>query len=202
MVGCESTPVEGTVHTQGVRTRAPRESWVSFPVDSHPHHPWDESGIRLFGPGRKRIEGGTPRCVRVAGEGRTTDQFARRFSQPRNYGFLFSLFSFRERIVAGVDFAELRRRVSMAQVLELLDMDLPHRRGDQLRGACPIHESAAPRSRSFSVNLRKNAYHCFRCGSAGNQLDLWAAVTRQNLYQAALSLCERLHIEAPWKTNR
>ena len=101
----------------------------------------------------------------------------------------------------GIDFSELRRRISMAQVLELLDVDLPRGYADQFRGPCPIHESPSLDSRSFSVNVRKNAYRCFHCGSAGNQLDLWAAVTRQNLYQAALTLCERLQIEAPWITE-
>jgi len=37
-----------------------------------------------------------------------------------------------------------------------------------------------------------NAYRCFHCGSAGNQLDLWVAATKQPLYQAAIELCQRL----------
>jgi DNA primase len=56
----------------------------------------------------------------------------------------------------------------------------------------------SPRSRVFSVNLQTNAYQCFKCGSAGNQLDLYAAVTKKSLYQAALDLCEKLNSPTPW----
>lgn len=41
------------------------------------------------------------------------------------------------------------------------------RRGEQVRGPCPIHCAGRPPSRSFSANLKKNAYRCFRCGSCG-----------------------------------
>jgi hypothetical protein len=48
------------------------------------------------------------------------------------------------------------------------------------------------------VNLQTNAYQCFKCGSAGNQLDLYAAVTKKSLYRAALDLCEKLNSPTPW----
>ena len=98
---------------------------------------------------------------------------------------------------SGIDFQAVRSQTSMQQVLELLDFDPVETRGDQLRGACPIHGSTSPRSRSFSANLAKNTYRCFKCQSQGNHLDLWAAATHQKLYDAATDLCMRVHIEPP-----
>ena len=97
----------------------------------------------------------------------------------------------------GIDFSLLRNQVSMAQVLDLLDYVPTRRLGDQLRGPCPVHGSNSPRSRVFSANLSKNAYRCFGCGSAGNQLDLWVAVQSVNIHAAAIDLCERLGVQVP-----
>lgn len=97
----------------------------------------------------------------------------------------------------GVDFQAVRVQTSMRKVLELLYFEPVETRGDQVRGACPVHGSTSPRSRSFSANLAKNAYRCFKCQSQGNHLDLWAATTNQSLYLAANDLCEKLQIERP-----
>jgi DNA primase len=97
----------------------------------------------------------------------------------------------------GIDFRELRKLVSMAEVLTLLGFESHERSGMQLRGACPLHESSAG-SRVFSVNLTKNTFQCFKCGAAGNHLDLWARFARKPLYEAALDLCRRLHRSVPY----
>jgi DNA primase len=97
----------------------------------------------------------------------------------------------------GIDFPELRKLVSMAEVLRLLGFEPHERSGVQLRGACPLHESSAG-SRVFSVNLAKNTFQCFKCGAGGNHLDLWARVIRKPLYEAALDLCHRLHRNVPY----
>lgn len=76
----------------------------------------------------------------------------------------------------GVNSEVVRTRISMTAVLRLLDFQPCSRRGDQLRGPCPVHGSSNPRSRWFSVNLRLGRYHCFGCGSRGNALELWSAV--------------------------
>jgi DNA primase len=99
--------------------------------------------------------------------------------------------------MAGVDFQAVRAQVSLAEVLELLEFVEAERSGDQVRGACPVHGSRSPGSRSFSANLAKNNYRCFKCGSAGNQLDLWTAATNQSLYQATIDLCRRLKLPIP-----
>lgn len=101
----------------------------------------------------------------------------------------------------GVNFAVLREQLAMADVLRLLRFVPSRVRGEQLRGACPVHESRelrGPRSRSFSVNLRLGRYQCFRCGSRGHALELWAAARGVSLHAAAIELCESFGIDVPW----
>jgi DNA primase len=110
---------------------------------------------------------------------------------------------FRERgqavgFVPGIDFRALREQTSMTAVLALIGFKAQTGSGPALRGPCPIHRSQAPTSRSFAVHLGRKVYRCFRCGSAGNHLDLYAAVTQQGVYEAALDLCEQLHQPVPW----
>jgi transposase len=98
----------------------------------------------------------------------------------------------------GIDFAALRARVSMEQVLGRLGW-LARLTGDvvQRRGPCPIHQPQQSRGRIFSVNLQKNVFRCFHreCGKQGNVLDLWAAVRGVPLYEAAQQLAEAFGIE-------
>lgn len=103
-----------------------------------------------------------------------------------------------DRVVPGVRFQEVRLLVSMTQVLEILGFVGCERSGNEIRGACPVHRSTSPKSRSFSANLARNVYRCFRCGSAGNHLDLYAAATHQSLYAAAIDLCARVGCAVPW----
>jgi hypothetical protein len=116
------------------------------------------------------------------------------------YGFLFSVprMGGREVLVPGIDFRILRARISKTQVLELIGFMPQTASAAGLRGACPIHRSQTPKSRSFAVHVGRKVYRCFRCGSAGNHLDLYAAVTQQGVYQAALDLCAKLHQPVPW----
>jgi DNA primase len=86
----------------------------------------------------------------------------------------------------------------MTTVLKLLRFEPIRARGDQLRGACLVHDSQSPRSRSFSVNLQRGRYQCFRCGSRGNALELWAAVHQLPLHAAAVDLCRRAGVDIPW----
>jgi len=104
--------------------------------------------------------------------------------------------------MAGIDFRAVRSEVGMDAVLRLLRFVPSRRRGEQLRGPCPVHGSHRPESRSFSVNLAKNAWRCFHCGLAGNQLDLWAAATGRTLYQATIDLCKKLDRPIPRLPDR
>ena len=98
----------------------------------------------------------------------------------------------------GVDFQAMRSLIPMSRVLDLLGF-VPHESsGEQVRGPCPVHRSTSQSSRSFSANLARNTFHCFNGGSAGNQLDLWAGVTRKPLFEVAIDLCSRLNQDLPW----
>src|SRR4029079_1787135 len=53
-------------------------------------------------------------------------------------------------VLTGMRFAEVRARVTMAEVLGLIGFVPCERSGDQVRGPCPVHHSATPAGRSFS----------------------------------------------------
>jgi DNA primase len=98
----------------------------------------------------------------------------------------------------GVDYRAVQSRVPMAQVLDWLEFVACGVRGEQLRGPCPVHRSQFPRSRSFSVHLAREVCRCFRCGFAGNQIQLWAARKDMTVYEAAVDLCRQAGVEVPW----
>jgi transposase len=92
-----------------------------------------------------------------------------------------------------VDYAFLREQITMYHVLAHLGLLSQLRGGgQQRRGPCPLHSHAAAAERTFSVNMSKNIFRCFHaeCGVQGNVLDLWGAVHRLPLYEAALHLAE------------
>jgi DNA primase len=90
----------------------------------------------------------------------------------------------------------------MEDVLYLLGFEPTSRSGPQWYGRCPLHESRSRRSRCFSVNVALGRYYCHGCQSHGNQLDLWAAVTRLPLHRAAIDLCQHLGRGVPWIRRR
>ncbi len=98
----------------------------------------------------------------------------------------------------GIDFREARARLRLAAVLDLVGFVPRTRCREQVRGPCPVHRSRSHASRSFAAHLGKNVWHCFGCGTGGNALDLWAAVTRQGLHAAVRDLCGRLGHDVPW----
>jgi transposase len=92
-----------------------------------------------------------------------------------------------------LDFAEIRAQISMRQVLEHLGhLRILKGSAAQRRGPCPVHGADDPSSRSFSVHLDRQVFQCFHppCGSHGNVLDLWAAIHRLPLPEAACHLAE------------
>ena len=97
-----------------------------------------------------------------------------------------------------LDFREARARLQLAEVLDLVGFEASCRRGDQVRGPCPVHGSRTPASRSLAAHLGKNVWRCFACGAGGNALDLWVAMTQQPLYAAVLDLFLLLGREVPW----
>ncbi len=89
-----------------------------------------------------------------------------------------------------VDFARVRRSVTLKQVIEnLYKIEGLKRHGDKLVGPCPVHGGDSPRA--FHADLEKNVWHCFsRCKRGGNQLDFVAAYEDISIREAALKLQE------------
>ena len=93
--------------------------------------------------------------------------------------------------------------VPIARVLEHLGIASKLRGpGAQKRCPCPIHR-ADGRGRTFSVNLRENAFFCFdpACQKKGDVIDLWAALHSQSVRQAALDLACTFDLE-PARTEK
>jgi transposase len=97
--------------------------------------------------------------------------------------------------VVWLDFAHLKSQLTMARVVEHLGLKL-RGEGAQRRGPCPLHQGDG-RGRTFSVNLEQHVYHCFatQCGSQGDVLDLWAALHKLSLREAALDLVNTFNLE-------
>jgi CHC2 zinc finger len=97
-----------------------------------------------------------------------------------------------------IDLRQARAEMRLAVVLELLDWQACERRGEQVRGPCPVHGSSSPRGRSFSAHLGRNARRCFVCEAKGNALELFARVTGQQPYSAVPELYRELGRAVPW----
>jgi transposase InsO family protein len=96
-----------------------------------------------------------------------------------------------------IDFAAVRAAITIAEVLALLGFVPRSEHAGQQRGACPLHGSTHGTARCFSVNTNAQTFHCFKCGRSGNALDLWVQATKQTPYEAAVDLCQRLHVPLP-----
>jgi DNA primase len=96
-----------------------------------------------------------------------------------------------------IDYRQARAGVTLAEVLALVDFVPSQRRGEQLRGPCPVHGSQTANSRSLAAHVGKNVWHCFGCGAGGNVLDLWQALTQLPLHAAVIDLYVRLGRDVP-----
>jgi transposase len=103
-----------------------------------------------------------------------------------------------------INFAHLKSQLSLARVLEHLGL-LSRLRGSgpQRRGACPLHRGDG-RSRTFSVNLADNVFHCFAacCGKEGDVIDLWAQLHQMTLRAAAVELVQTFGVEPAAATEK
>jgi hypothetical protein len=90
-----------------------------------------------------------------------------------------------------VDFKVIKQAISMQMVLDRYGINGLSKTGDELRGRCPIHNGSA-KSKTFSVNLRKNAFQCFSkdCNARGNVLDFVSRMERCDVREAAVKLKE------------
>lgn len=91
-----------------------------------------------------------------------------------------------------VDFSFVREQIGFDPVLSHLGLRDTFRGQTQLRGACPLCQSAG----TLSVNLKKNLYRCFHSGcSHGNILDFWSALKGAPLLAAAHDLAHTFGLE-------
>ncbi len=78
-----------------------------------------------------------------------------------------------------IDFREVRRRVSLEDVLiKHYGLTNLKREGSKLIGPCPVHyQGDSPRS--FHADLDKNVWHCFSgCQGGGNKIPIsWRRLT-------------------------
>jgi DNA primase len=91
-----------------------------------------------------------------------------------------------------VDFAEIREKVSLEDVLfRFYGLERSFKRqGAKLVGPCPVHGGDSPRA--FHADLERNIWHCFsQCRRGGNQIDLVAAKEKLAIRDAALALQAR-----------
>src|SRR5580693_5396822 len=85
-----------------------------------------------------------------------------------------------------LDFAAIKRGVSMESVLRQYRVQLRRYGRDQYRGCCPIHGGEG--RDAFHVNLTRSIFHCFACGAGWTVLDFVAAMEGCTLREAAAKL--------------
>jgi DNA primase len=87
---------------------------------------------------------------------------------------------------AFIDFVELKERVSIEQVVQMLDLKLK-KHGAQMRGPCPVHGGG---DRTFVVTPGRGFY-CFAEKQGGDQIALVSHVNAISAREAAGLIAER-----------
>lgn len=91
--------------------------------------------------------------------------------------------------MAYVDFALLKQRVSIEQVLAAYNIPIK-KSGSQLRGPCPICGTSA--KRAFVATPGENLWHCFgECDAGGDIITLVSKLNDIRPKEAALDIQER-----------
>jgi len=86
-----------------------------------------------------------------------------------------------------VNFKEIKEKIRMEDILEYYGLlEGLKRRKEELIGFCPIHDEKHYNKNSFCVNISKNIWHCFACGTGGNVLDFVAQMERVDIKEAGL----------------
>lgn len=86
--------------------------------------------------------------------------------------------------------------LSQVDIQELISAVVPltKRSGDNLFGLCPFHSEKTP---SFSVNRKKQIFHCFGCGKGGNAITWLMAYEHISFPEAVRRLAEKVGIPLP-----
>lgn len=91
-----------------------------------------------------------------------------------------------------IDFAELKREVSILQVADLLDLELK-KDGEGFRTECPHCQSG---KRTLVINEGKQAFFCFTENKGGDCISLVAHVKNIGVKDAALFIHSSLTVPA------
>ncbi|MDK9698749.1 MAG: DNA primase [bacterium] len=98
--------------------------------------------------------------------------------------------------MAGFEQETIDRILQATDVVELVGAVVPliKRSGDNLFGRCPFHKEKTP---SFSVNRRRQIFHCFGCGESGNAIGWLMKYEKIAFPEAVRRLAERANIPLP-----
>jgi CHC2 zinc finger len=94
-----------------------------------------------------------------------------------------------------VDFAALKQRVSIVQVIEMLNLTSSLKaEGDRLLGCCPIHKGS--NEREFVVTPSKGLWFCRgACNAGGDMIELVARVRGIRVFHAAREIAQYFRFE-------
>jgi DNA primase len=90
-----------------------------------------------------------------------------------------------------IDFAELKARVSIEQVVQMLGLQMRQTSG-QLRGPCPFCKQGG--DRALVITPAKSAYYCFAQQKGGDQIALAAHILGVSVKDAAQEIAQRAGI--------
>jgi DNA primase len=87
---------------------------------------------------------------------------------------------------------EIRSRVDIVEVVgQFVKLK---RAGENWKGLCPFHSEKTP---SFTVNPKRNIYHCFGCGAGGDAFSFLMRQDRVAFPEAVRTLAERAGVTLP-----
>jgi DNA primase len=87
---------------------------------------------------------------------------------------------------------EIRSRVDIVEIVgQVVKLK---RAGENWKGLCPFH---AEKTASFTVNPKRNIYHCFGCGAGGDAFSFLMRQDRVAFPEAVRALAERAGVALP-----
>jgi DNA primase len=87
---------------------------------------------------------------------------------------------------------EIRTRVDIVEIVgQVVKLK---RTGENWKGLCPFHTEKTP---SFTVNPKRNIYHCFGCGAGGDAFSFLMRQDRVAFPEAVRALAERAGVTLP-----
>ena len=80
-------------------------------------------------------------------------------------------------------------------IVDLIDSHVPLKKaGSSYVARCPFHTEKSP---SFSVNRKKQFYHCFGCGAGGNAVSFLMAFSHLDFVEAVEDLASFVGVDVP-----